>query len=82
MTISASDLATKLHVPVEKAQMILKQIHASFAPNMHIVGLGREHEAEALDILGRSFTTGDEGLDNLLGGGIVVGEVLEVTGEA
>ena len=34
------------------------------------------------DIAGRTFTTGDEGLDKLFGGGIVIGQVTEITGEA
>jgi hypothetical protein len=82
VTLSASDLATKLHVPLEKAQAVLKQIHASFAPNTRIIEIGDANEEATLDILGQSFTTGDGGLDSLLGGGIIVGQVLEVTGEA
>lgn len=80
MTLSASDLATKLHVPLERAQTVLKQIHANFAPSTQVVELDSLDNTP--DALGNTFTSGDDALDGLLGGGIVIGQVLEVTGEA
>ena len=83
MTLSASDLATKLHVPLERAQTVLKQIHANFAPSTSVVELnGSDEKQGPLDILGQTFTCGDDALDGLLGGGITIGQIFEVTGEA
>ncbi|QRV89982.1 DNA repair helicase RHP51 [Ceratobasidium sp. AG-Ba] len=82
VTLSASDLATKLHVPLERAQTVLKHVHAAYAPVTTLVDLENSGSPTTEDIAGRTFTTGDEGLDNLLGGGIVVGQITEITGEA
>ncbi|QRW04205.1 DNA repair helicase RHP51 [Ceratobasidium sp. AG-Ba] len=82
VTLSASDLATKLHVPLERAQTVLKHVHAAYAPVTTLVDLENSDDLTAEEISGRTFTTGDEGLDNLLGGGIVVGQITEITGEA
>ncbi|KAG9120606.1 hypothetical protein FRC07_003839 [Ceratobasidium sp. 392] len=82
VTLSASDLATKLHVPLERAQTVLRHVHAVYAPNTTIVELGDFGDETSQDVAGSTFTSGDEGLDNLLGGGITVGQITEITGEA
>ncbi|CEL55755.1 DNA repair protein XRCC3 homolog OS=Arabidopsis thaliana GN=XRCC3 PE=1 SV=1 [Rhizoctonia solani AG-1 IB] len=82
VTLSASDLATKLRVPLEKAQTILQQIHSAFTPETHVVKLGDTQESAKHDLLGSTFTTGDDAIDNLLGGGFTIGQVHEITGEA
>ncbi|KAF8606482.1 P-loop containing nucleoside triphosphate hydrolase protein [Ceratobasidium sp. AG-I] len=83
VTLSASDLATKLHVPLEQAQTVLKQIHANFAPSTSVNEPdGSDEEQGPLDVLGQTFTCGDDALDGLLGGGIIIGQIFEVTGEA
>ncbi|CAE6408664.1 unnamed protein product [Rhizoctonia solani] len=81
VTLSASDLATKLRVPLEKAQTILQQIHSAFAPKTSVIKLD-DTEGATHDLLGCTFTTGDEAIDNLLGGGFTIGQVHEITGEA
>ncbi|KAG8691397.1 hypothetical protein FRC11_004397 [Ceratobasidium sp. 423] len=83
VTLSASDLATKLRVPLEKAQTILRQIHSAFTPKVNFVKFDGTNEGNTtVDLLGRTFTTGDNAIDNLLGGGIAIGQVHEITGEA
>jgi RecA/RadA recombinase len=83
VTLSASDLATKLQVPLERAQTVLKHVHAAFVPTATVVDLNDPEDKQATQsTLGSTFTSGDDALDNLLGGGIMVGQVLEVTGEA
>ncbi|KDN48583.1 hypothetical protein RSAG8_02570, partial [Rhizoctonia solani AG-8 WAC10335] len=83
VTLSASDLATKLRVPLEKAQTILQQIHSAFTTNVNVVKLDDTHEGNTtISLLGRTFTTGDTAIDNLLGGGFAIGQVHEITGEA
>ena len=62
---------------------MLKQIHANFTPSTSVVELGNSEEEQfPLDILGQTFTCGDDGLDGLLGGGISIGQIFEATGEA
>ncbi|KAG9104653.1 hypothetical protein FRC06_000417 [Ceratobasidium sp. 370] len=82
VTLSASDLATKLHVPLERAQTVLKHVHAAYAPSMTVIDLDSTGDKTTPDMAGSTFTSGDEALDNLLGGGIIVGQITEVTGEA
>ncbi|CAE6414542.1 unnamed protein product [Rhizoctonia solani] len=83
VTLSASDLATKLRVPLEKAQTILQQIHSAFTTKVNVVKLDDTHEGNTtISLLGRTFTTGDTAIDNLLGGGFAIGQVHEITGEA
>jgi RecA/RadA recombinase len=69
-------------VPLEKAQTILQQIHSAFTPETHVVKLGDTQESAKHDLLGSTFTTGDDAIDNLLGGGFTIGQVHEITGEA
>ncbi|CAE6384441.1 unnamed protein product [Rhizoctonia solani] len=83
VTLSASDLATKLRVPLEKAQTVLQQIHSAFTPKVNVIKLdGTEEGNGNISLLGRTFTTGDNAIDNLLGGGFTIGQVHEITGEA
>ncbi|CAE6537086.1 unnamed protein product [Rhizoctonia solani] len=82
VTLPASDLATKLRVPLEKAQTILQQIHSAFTPKINVVKLDDTEGNAVVELLGRTFTTGDDAIDNLLGGGIAIGQVHEITGEA
>ena len=39
------------------------------------------HEPESRDVV-KTFTTGDEGIDRLIGGGIELGSVTEVAGQS
>ncbi|KAJ1307899.1 hypothetical protein OPQ81_001977 [Rhizoctonia solani] len=58
VTLSASDLATKLRVPFEKAQIILQQIHSAFTPKINVLNLESEDQGNStVDLLGRTFTT-------------------------
>ncbi|KAF8753528.1 Rad51 [Rhizoctonia solani] len=82
VTLSASDLATKLRVPLEKAQAVLQQIHSAFTPETHVIRLKDAGGDPRHDLLGSTFTTGDDAIDSLLGGGFTIGQVHEITGEA
>lgn len=62
---------------------MLKQIHANFAPSTTMVELGGPDQGQDTpDELGQTFTCGDDALDGLFGGGVTVGQILEITGEA
>ncbi|KAG8684521.1 hypothetical protein FRC09_015335 [Ceratobasidium sp. 395] len=82
VTLPASDLATKLHVPLERAQTVLRHVHAAYTPRVTTIEVGNIEGGTVQDTVGNTFTSGDEALDNLLGGGIVVGQITEITGEA
>ncbi|CAE6411197.1 unnamed protein product [Rhizoctonia solani] len=82
VTLSASDLATKLRVPLEKAQAVLQQIHSAFTPETHVIRLKDAGGDPRHDLLGSTFTAGDDAIDSLLGGGFTIGQVHEITGEA
>ncbi|KAG8737415.1 hypothetical protein FRC10_008194 [Ceratobasidium sp. 414] len=49
---------------------------------MTLVDLDVPEDKPAQVVAGSAFTSGDVALDNLLGGGIIVGQITEVTGEA
>ncbi|KAG8936721.1 hypothetical protein FRC02_012003 [Tulasnella sp. 418] len=68
----SSDIARKAKISLEDVQAIIGSVSASIAPQPQLL--------KTFD-KGEIFTAGDQGLDNLLEGGIRVGIITELVGE-